>query len=262
MYLHMSKWLLIASFIFAYFHVSKSVLIFAKNSYNLNFHRCSLDTFYQSVEDYICLHIQSNKYIKSFNFIYLYSDPLSGCSLGTSAFCSSWSRLTDLPLDKMDTTVTDDIFKCNSMDENFNISIRISLKFVPHGPIDNKAELVQVMVSNRQQGMTWTNADPVHWRIYAASRRDKFKTLYALCAFGPRMITLKPFIGTSFSLSLSRLLRPMCHIFLTHWGRDKKAAVSQTTLSKAFSWMKILEFRLKFHWFLRVQLTIFLHWFR
>ena len=40
-------------------------------------------------------------------------------------------------------------------------------------------------------------------------------------------------------------------------------AVSQT-LSNAFSWMKMLEFRLKFHWslFLRVQLTIFQHWFR
>ena len=51
---------------------------------------------------------------------------------------------------------------------------------------------------------------------------------------------------------------------LTHWGRDKMAAISQTTLSNAFSWMKMFEFRLKFHWslFLRVQLTIFKHWFR
>ena len=42
---------------------------------------------------------------------------------------------------------------------------------------------------------------------------------------------------------------------LTHWGRDKMAAVSQTTLSDAFSWMKMLEFRLRFHWslFLRVM---------
>ena len=41
-------------------------------------------------------------------------------------------------------------------------------------------------------------------------------------------------------------------------------AISQTTLSSAFSWMKMFEFRLKFHWslFLRVQLTIFQHWFR
>ena len=32
---------------------------------------------------------------------------------------------------------------------------------------------------------------------------------------------------------------------LTHWGRDKMAAFSQTTLSNEFSWIKILEFRLK-----------------
>ena len=35
---------------------------------------------------------------------------------------------------------------------------------------------------------------------------------------------------------------------LTHWGRDKMDAISQTTLSNSFSWMKMLEFRLKFHW--------------
>ena len=51
---------------------------------------------------------------------------------------------------------------------------------------------------------------------------------------------------------------------LTHWGWDKMAAVLQATLSNAFSWMKMLELRLIFHWslFLRVQLTIFQHWFR
>ena len=35
---------------------------------------------------------------------------------------------------------------------------------------------------------------------------------------------------------------------LTHKGRDKMAAISQTTLSSAFSWKKMSEFRLKFHW--------------
>ena len=57
------------------------------------------------------------------------------------------------------------------------------------------------------------------------------------------------------------------HVFpfsLTHWGRDKMAAILQTTLSSAFSWMKIFQFRLKFHWslFIWVQLTTFQHWFR
>ena len=51
---------------------------------------------------------------------------------------------------------------------------------------------------------------------------------------------------------------------LTHWGRDKMNAISQTTLSRAFSSMKIVVFWLNFHWnmFARVQLTIIQHWFR
>ena len=41
-------------------------------------------------------------------------------------------------------------------------------------------------------------------------------------------------------------------------------AISPTTFSNAFSWMKMFEFRLKFHGslFTRVQLTIFQHWFK
>ena len=48
------------------------------------------------------------------------------------------------------------------------------------------------------------------------------------------------------------------NILLTHWGWDKMAAISQKTLSNAFSCMKMLKIWLKFHWslFLRVQLTI------
>ena len=34
---------------------------------------------------------------------------------------------------------------------------------------------------------------------------------------------------------------------LTHWGRDLMAAISQTTFSSALSWMKMYEFRLRFH---------------
>ena len=45
----------------------------------------------------------------------------------------------------------------------------------------------------------------------------------------------------------------LCNIWsektsLTHWGRDKMAAISQTTFSNTFSWMKMYEFRLRFHW--------------
>ena len=54
------------------------------------------------------------------------------------------------------------------------------------------------------------------------------------------------------------------NLSLTYRGRDKMDAISQTTLANAFLWMRMLEFWLKFHrsLFLRVQLTIFQHWFR
>ena len=44
---------------------------------------------------------------------------------------------------------TDDNFKYIFMNEKFCILIRISLKFVPKGSIDNKAALVQVIAANR-----------------------------------------------------------------------------------------------------------------
>ena len=37
-------------------------------------------------------------------------------------------------------------------------------------------------------------------------------------------------------------------LLLTHWGRDKMAAIFQTTFSNAFSWKKMHEFRIRFHW--------------
>ena len=51
---------------------------------------------------------------------------------------------------------------------------------------------------------------------------------------------------------------------LTHWYLDKLAAISQTTFSNAFSWMKSFVFLFEFHWslFQRVQLTISQDWFR
>ena len=56
--------------------------------------------------------------------------------------------------------------------------------------------------------------------------------------------------------------KPKWH--LTHCGRDKMAAISQTAFSNAFTLTKIFECLSKLHLslFLSVQLTIFQHWFR
>ena len=50
----------------------------------------------------------------------------------------------------------------------------------------------------------------------------------------------------------------------THWGQVKMTALFQTTFWNGFSWMKMYEFWLEFHWnlFLGVQLTIFQLWLR
>ena len=52
---------------------------------------------------------------------------------------------THLPLDKMAAILADDIFRCIFVNEKFIILIKISLKFVPKGPIDNNAALVKIM---------------------------------------------------------------------------------------------------------------------
>ena len=52
------------------------------------------------------------------------------------------SHLTYLPLDKKATILADHSFKCIFVNEMFCISIQISLKFVPKGPIDNNPALV------------------------------------------------------------------------------------------------------------------------
>ena len=71
---------------------------------------------------------------------------------------------------------------------------------------------------------------------------------------------------SSIHLSIKRVLppNPPTDWMLTNWGRDEIDVISQTTFSNAFSWMKMNEFRLGFHWslFLRFELTILHHWFR
>ena len=52
-------------------------------------------------------------------------------------------------------------------------------------------------------------------------------------------------------------------VSISHWDRDKMAAIFQTTFSSAFFWKKMYKFRLRFHWSLlpRIQLSIFQRWF-
>ena len=60
--------------------------------------------------------------------------------------------------------LADNIFKRIFLNENIRIKIKISLKFVPKSPIDNKPALVQVMA----------NDNPTHQHIYAVLGGDEF----------------------------------------------------------------------------------------
>ena len=77
------------------------------------------------------------------------------------------------------------------------------------------------------------------------------------------------------SMQAARLIMPSllaspCHQQSWYWQYriysplDKMAAISQTTFLSVFSWMEMLEFRLKFRWnlFLRVHLKISQYWLR
>ena len=45
--------------------------------------------------------------------------------------------------------IPDAIFKCISLNENASIAIKISVKFIPKGPINNILALVQIMAWRR-----------------------------------------------------------------------------------------------------------------
>ena len=67
----------------------------------------------------------------------------------------------------MAATLADDNYKCIFLNEDDRIPIRFPLKFVARSPIDNNPAPVQVMAW-RRTAITWTNAEPVRWRIYVA----------------------------------------------------------------------------------------------
>ena len=62
----------------------------------------------------------------------------------------------------------DDVFKWIFLNENVWISIDISLKLVPKGPIYNIQALAQIMAS-RRQAIVWTNDGLFCWRTWYAS---------------------------------------------------------------------------------------------
>ena len=115
----------------------------------------------------------------------------------------------------------DDTFKRIFLNEIVRISIKISLKFVPKGPINNIPTLVQIM----------------------AWRRSGDKPLSE-----PMMVSL---------LTQVCVTRPQWVNEWTHSSGGKMTTILQATFPNAFARIKILIL-IKFHWtlFLRFRLTI------
>ena len=185
----------------------------------------------------------------------------------------------------------DDIFKWVFLNENVWILINISLKFVPRGPINNIPTLVQVMAWRRPGNKPLSEPMIVRLPTHICVTRPQWVSIHLRAKSGEmfknypshelemtnlrlqqqllgtnELIKNRTWIINQIHIFIWDVIHDLCHNLngsLTHWGRDKMAAFSQTTLSNAFSWMKILEFRLKIHLslFLMVLLTIFQHWF-
>ena len=63
---------------------------------------------------------------------------------------------------------TDDIFKCIFLNWNIWILIKISLKFVPKGQINNIPAMVQLLAPSRRQAIFFNQWWLVYRRIYAS----------------------------------------------------------------------------------------------
>ena len=96
--------------------------------------------------------------------VYLFSMTVQFCKLGqiiackmqhpisfpkcvpvAKIYCALWDCINTLRPRQNGRRFADDIFKRIFLNENVRISIKISLKFVPKGPINNNPALVQIM---------------------------------------------------------------------------------------------------------------------
>ena len=168
----------------------------------------------------------------------------------------------------------DDTFKCILLYENVRIAIEISLKFVSKGPINNCPSLVQMMAWRRPGDKPLSEPMMV-------------KLLTNICFTRPQWVNhwglVTPYEDIDLGHGLWLDLTVPSH-YLDHCWRSINEVLwqsleanftgnaqvfcpwsvprrryhtlrprqnghhFQTTFSNAFSWMKLYEFRLKFHW--------------
>ena len=113
----------------------------------------------------------------------------------------------------------DDIFKCIFLNENVWIPIKISLKFVPKGPINNIPALVQIMAWRRPGGKPLSEPMMV-------------SLLTHICVARPQWVKCE--------IAVTPLLTQgnYPNHALSHWAYDWNSFTSQT---KSLHWSRVTD---------------------
>ena len=133
---------------------------------------------------------------------------------------------------------------------DFPISIRLTSLALWQSndcPSASKATLM-----NMDKYFMWIHCERLHNHNKAKHNKTVCIFLGIYCNYiNPLMLTSRRFITTASAISVLKKRQKM-HTYidisstevsiLTHWGRDQIDAISQTTFSNAFSWIKCLNF--------------------
>ena len=125
-----------------------------------------------------------------------------------------------------------DIFKCNAIH-----AVMRSFNYIP-----------------TKIGTLLMEAFDIRNIIYTNRRTNPLASFYSWFALSQRWCRMRHgYVFTLMSGYLASAASCICvkesfSQLLTHWGRDEMAAIFQTTISYAFSSMKMFKFQLRFHW--------------
>ena len=86
--------------------------------------------------------------------------------LDTANQYNIWPRLNTFRPIQNGSHFADDTFKCIFVKENVRIFIKLSVQFVPRGPVNNIPALVQIIARRRPGDKPLPEPMMVYWRIY------------------------------------------------------------------------------------------------
>ena len=127
----------------------------------------------------------------------------------------------------------DDIFRCIFMNEKICILIKISLKFVPKGPINNNPAwcLDNGLVPNKRQAIIWTNAAWFSWPIYVALGGDELSSQFSKQNPYNELPIAWPFGQSMFFVCMSKFNLSRTHRWVNAKRRNSSALAMEWCLS-------------------------------